>query len=65
MPEIEFTINMETGTCETEIKGIQGPACESTAQRIRKLLGDPSVDQKTQEFYVVPQTKRQINGNER
>jgi hypothetical protein len=65
MPEIEFTINTETGGCETEIKGIQGPACERAAQHLKNLLGDPSIDHKTKEFHMVPQTKRQIKGNER
>ena len=32
MPEIEFTIDTETGKCETEIKGIQGAACEKAAR---------------------------------
>ena len=50
MPEIEFLIDTETGECQTEIKGIVGAACEKTAQQLKKLLGDPSVDKKTKEF---------------
>lgn len=50
MPEIEFNINTETGECQTEIKGIQGAACERTAQQLKQLMGDPTIDQKTKEY---------------
>ncbi len=60
MPEIEFTIDIETGKCQTEIKGIQGAACEKTAEQLRQLLGAPTVDRKTPEYHIKPQTKRQI-----
>lgn len=60
MPEIEFLIDTETGKCRTEIKGIAGAACEKTAKALKKLLGSPSVDTKTNEYYVKPNVKRQI-----
>ena len=62
MPEIEFKIDAETGKCETEIKGIQGAACEKTAEQLRKLLGAPKVDRKTVEYHINPQTRQQIKG---
>lgn len=62
MPEIEFKIDTETGKCETEIKGIQGAACEKTAKQLRKLLGAPEVDRKTAEYHAKPQIKQQIKG---
>ncbi len=62
MPEIEFLIDTETGKCQTEIKGIAGAACEKTAQQLKKLLGSPSVDAKTKEYFVKPEIKRQIKG---
>lgn len=62
MPEIEFTINTETGECQTEIKGIAGAACEKTAQALKKYLGSPSVDKKTEDYYVKPDIKRQVKG---
>lgn len=65
MPEIEFTIDTQTGSCDTEIKGVRGPACEKAARQLKTLLGDPSTDRKTNEFFVVPQKRRQINGNEK
>lgn len=62
MPEIEFLIDTETGKCQTEIKGIAGAACEKTAQQLKKLLGSPSVDKKTKEYYVKPEIRRQVKG---
>jgi len=62
MPEIEFTIDTETGKCETEIKGIQGAACEKAARELKQLLGTPTVDKKTKEFYAKPEVKQQIKG---
>lgn len=62
MPEIEFNINTETGECQTEIKGIQGAACERTAQQLKQLMGEPTVDQKTKEYFAKPEIKRQVKG---
>ncbi len=62
MPEIEFTIDTETGKCETEIKGIQGAACEKAARELKQLLGNPTVDKKTREFYAKPEVRQQIKG---
>ena len=62
MPEIEFTIDTETGECQTEIKGIQGAACEKTAQQLKQLLGDPTVDRKTKDYFAKPEIKRQVKG---
>ena len=62
MPEIEFIIDTETGKCETEIKGIQGAACEKAAKELKQLLGTPTVDKKTKEFYAKLEVKQQIKG---
>ena len=62
MPEIEFKIDTETGECQTEIKGIQGAACERAAQQLKQLLGNPAVDQKTKEYFAKPEIKRQVKG---
>ena len=64
MPEIEFTIDTETGKCETQINGIKGPACERNAQQLKQILGSPATDQRTPEFHVKAQTKRQVGSNE-
>lgn len=62
MPEIEIEINAETGEMESTIKGIAGPACEKTAEAIKQVFGKPSHDEKTREYTIQPQVKRQIKG---
>ena len=62
MPEIEIEINAETGEMETKIKGIAGPSCEKTAEAIKKVFGNPTRDEKTRDYHVQPQVKRQIKG---
>lgn len=62
MPEIVFLIDTETGNCETEIKGIQGAACEKAAKELKQLLGTPTVDKKTKEYFVKPEIRQQVKG---
>ena len=62
MPEIEFKIDTETGTCQTEIKGAAGAGCEKTAQQLKQLMGNPTVDRKTKEYFAKPEIKRQVKG---
>jgi hypothetical protein len=64
MPDIEFTIDTETGKCETHINGIQGPACEQTAQKLKKVLGTPATDRQTREYCVKPTPKTRVGSNE-
>lgn len=60
MPEIEIEINEETGEMETTIGGIAGPSCEKTAEAIKKVFGKPNKDEKTRDYHIQPQVKRQI-----
>ncbi len=62
MPEIEIEINLDTGKMDTEIKGIAGPSCEKTAEAIKQVFGKPITDEKTREYTIQPQVKRQIKG---
>lgn len=64
MPEIEFTIDTQTGKCDTEIKGVHGPACEQAARHLKQILGNPSTDRRTKEYYVKPQPIGRIKANE-
>lgn len=64
MAEIEFTIDTETGKCDTKINGIQGPACEQTARQLKQVLGAPTTDRKTPEFHIKTQSKRRVGSNE-
>ncbi|HEV8160106.1 MAG: hypothetical protein H0X72_03690 [Acidobacteria bacterium] len=60
MPEIEIEINMNTGEMETTIGSITGPSCEKTAEAIKQVFGKPTRDEKTREYHIQPQVKRQI-----
>ncbi len=62
MPEIEIEINAETGEMESKIKGIAGSACVKTAEAIKQVFGRPVTDEKTREYTIQPQVKRQIKG---
>jgi len=62
MPEIEIEINAETGESQTTINGIAGPSCEKTAEAIKSVFGKPIRDEKTREYHIQPQVKRQIKG---
>ena len=64
MPEVEFTIDTETGKCATEIKGIRGPACDQTARQLKEVLGLPTADRKTAEFHVRLINKSRVGSNE-
>lgn len=58
MPEVEFKIDTERGTCETEIKGYQGTACEKAARQLKVVLGNPSVETKKQEYFIALESKQ-------
>ncbi len=62
MPEIEIEINAETGEMETTIGGIAGPSCEKTAEAIKQAFGKPTRDEKTRDYHIQPQVKRQVKG---
>lgn len=64
MAEIEFTIDTETGKCDTQISGIQGPACEQTARQLKQVLGAPTTDRQTAEYHIKAQSKRRVGSNE-
>lgn len=64
MAEIEFTIDTETGNCETKINGIQGPACEQTAKQLKQILGTPATDMKTADYHIKATPKRLVGNNE-
>lgn len=60
MPEIEFTIDETTGDLTVQVNGVAGPACEDVAKLARELLGAPSSEQNTPEYFVRPRIQRQI-----
>jgi hypothetical protein len=60
MPEVEFSINTETGEMHMHIEGIKGVSCESVAKLAKELLGTPEREEVTPEFYQRPQVTPQV-----
>ncbi len=60
MPEVEFTINPETGELTLHVKGIAGPACDDVAKLARELLGEPTREVKTAEYHLRTNVRLQI-----
>lgn len=58
MPEVEFKIDTERGTCETEIKGYHGAACEKAARQLKEVFGAPSAETKKQEYFIKLESKQ-------
>jgi len=60
MPEINFTIDPQTGEMEMKVEGVQGPQCADIAKFVTELLGAPEREENTKEFYARPGVKPQI-----
>ena len=60
MPEVNFTINEQTGEMEMQIEGIQGTSCADVAKLVKELLGQPTREENTREFYARSNIKPQI-----
>ena len=52
MPVLEFTIDLTTGELTMHIQGIVGPACDDVAKLVEELVGKPTHEQKTTEYYA-------------
>ena len=66
MPEVQFTIDAQTGQLEMHVQGIAGPACDDVAKLTRELVGAPGREEETAEYHLRPQVRRQIRpGQER
>ncbi len=57
MPEVNFTINEQTGEMEMQIEGVQGTSCADVAKLVKELLGQPMREENTREFYTRPNIK--------
>ena len=65
MPEVNFTIDTETGEMEIQIEGIQGTLCTDVAKRVKELLGQPQREENTREFYARPAVKPLIQNQKK
>jgi hypothetical protein len=52
MPEIDFTIETETGELQMHVRGIAGPACDDIARLVKGLAGEPSREEATTEYHL-------------
>jgi hypothetical protein len=63
MPEINFTINTETGEMEMKVEGVQGPQCADVAKLITELTGAPEREENTAEFYARQNVRLKVQKN--
>lgn len=60
MPEIEFTLDPATGELTLHVKGVAGPTCGDVAKLARLLLGEPSHERNTAEYFRRTQVRPQV-----
>ncbi len=60
MPEINFTLDEQTGELEMKIAGVPGAQCADVAKLVTEILGEPERAENTQEFYVRANVKPQV-----
>ena len=60
MPEINFTIDAQTGEMEMKVEGVQGPQCADVAKIVTELTGAPQQEENTKEYYARPNVRPQI-----
>ena len=60
MPTIEFSIDPTTGELQMHIQGIAGPSCDDVAKLVEELVGKPTREQKTSEYYARVQVKPKV-----
>ena len=60
MPEIHFTLHAQTGKMEMQVEGIQGASCAEVSKLVKELLGPPTQEENTGEFYVQAQIRPQM-----
>jgi hypothetical protein len=60
MPEINFTIDEQTGEMEMKVEGVQGPQCADVAKIVTELLGAPELEENTEEFYTRPNIRPKV-----
>ena len=65
MPEVNFTINEQTGEMEMQIEGVQGASCADVAKLVKELLGQPAREENTREFYARSNVRPQIQNQKK
>lgn len=62
MPEVEFTLDTETGEMVMKVAGVVGTSCAEVAKLAEELLGTPTHQENTPEFYLHPKVQARIKG---
>ncbi len=62
MPEINFTIDAQTGEMEMKVEGVQWPRCADVAKIVTELTGAPQQEENTREYHDHPNVRPQIRG---
>jgi hypothetical protein len=60
MPEVNFTIDIQTGEMEMKVEGIKGPQCADVAKIVTELIGRPEREENTSEYFVHSNVKPQV-----
>jgi Protein of unknown function (DUF2997) len=60
MPEVNFTIDIQTGEMEMKVEGIKGPQCADVAKIVTELIGMPEREENTSEYYERSNVRPQI-----
>ena len=60
MPEVEFTIDPQSGVLTMHVKGVVGPACDDVTKVAKELLGEPIREEKTAEYHLKTNVRPQI-----
>lgn len=65
MPEINFTIDMQTGEMEMKVEGVQGPQCADVAKIVTELTGAPEHEGNTKEYYAPSSVKPRVQNQKK
>lgn len=60
MPEVHFTLHEQTGEMEMQVEGVQGSSCTEVSKLVTELLGQPTQEENTREFYAQAQIRPQM-----
>ena len=57
MPEVEFSIDSDSGEFRLHIHGVAGPACDDVARLVKELAGSPGSEDATAEYHLRATTR--------
>ena len=60
MPEVNFTIDIQTGEMEMKVEGIKGPQCADVTKIVTELIGAPEREENTNEYFECSNVRPQL-----